>query len=182
MGCRTCIPNKNEIKIVTSNKKPTEIKTELDLIDKIIEKRNQTLINQTNLTLDINLSEDIFKNEFFEDINNEKKLCHYLDIQKTSNNKEYESILFLYFNILSPENKEKYSNITFPSNIDQYINLSESIKNGNFNQDNYLTEIDIRKLLIEKKIITIYPKLSKMVDEEKHSQNSNKTNELKLEI
>ena len=115
MGCRTCIPNKNEIKIVTSNKKPTEIKTELDLIDKIIEKRNQTLINQTNLTLDINLSEDIFKNEFFEDINNEKKLCHYLDIQKTSNNKEYESILFLYFNILSPENKEKYSNITFPS-------------------------------------------------------------------
>ena len=152
------------------------------MIDKIIEKRNQTLINQTNLTLDINLSEDIFKNEFFEDINNEKKLCHYLDIQKTSNNKEYESILFLYFNILSPENKEKYSNITFPSNIDRYINLIESIKNGNFNQDNYLTDIDIRKLLIEKKIITIYPKLSKMVDEEKHSQNSNKTNELKLEI
>ena len=120
MGCKSCIPNKTEIKIVSINKKPTEI----DLIDKIIEKRNQAVNIQTIMTLDIELSEDIIKNAFFEDINNEKKLCKYLDkLQKTSNNKEYEFILFLYFNSLSPENKKKYTNLTFPSKIDEYINL-----------------------------------------------------------
>ena len=181
MGCKSCIPNKTEIKIV--NKKPTEINTELGLIDKIIEKRNQTVNIQTILTLDIEHSEDIIKDAFFEDINNEKKLCNYLDkLQKTSNNKEYENILFLYFNSLSPENKKKYTNLTFPSNIDEYINLIKSIKKGKFNQDNYLNDIDIRKFLIEKKIITIFPNLSKMVEEEKKSQNSKITDELKLEI
>ena len=181
MGCKSCIPNKTEIKIV--NKKPTEINTELGLIDKIIEKRNQTVNIQTILTLDIEHSEDIIKDAFFEDISNEKKLCNYLDeLQKTSNNKEYENILFLYFNSLSPENKKKYTNLTFPSNIDEYINLIKSIKKGKFNQDNHLNDIDIRKFLIEKKIITIFPNLSKMVEEEKKSQNSKITDELKLEI
>ncbi len=91
MGCKSCLPNKTQIKIVTINKKPTEINTELDLIDKIIEKRNQTVNIRTIMTLNIEYSKDIIKNAFFEDINNENKLCNYLDkLQKTSNNKEYE--------------------------------------------------------------------------------------------
>ena len=60
--------------------------------------------------------------------------------------------------------------------------MIKSLKEGKFNLDNYLKDIDVRKLLIEKKIITIFPNLSKMVEEEKQSQNSKITDELKLEI
>ena len=182
MGCKSCIPNKTEIQIVTVNKKSTEISTELDLIDKIIEKRNQTVNIQTILTLDIKHSEDKIKNSFFEDTNNEKKLCNYLDKLQQTSKKEFESILFLYFNSLSPENKQKYTNISFPSNIDEFLKLIKSIKEGKFNQINYLNDIDVRKLLIEKNIITIYPNLLKMIEKEKKTKNSAITEELRLEI
>ena len=132
MGCKSCIPNKAEIKIVNANKKASEINTELDLIDRIIEKRNETVNIQTVLTLDIECSEDIIKKEFFEDINNEKKLCNYLDkLQKTSNNKEYS--LFYFYTLIHYRLKirKKYTNLTFPSNIDEYINLIKNIKKVN---------------------------------------------------
>ena len=182
MGCKTCIPNKTEIKIVTVNKKSTEINTELDLIDKIIEKRNQTINIQTVLTLDAKQSEDEIKNSFFEDINNEKKLCSYLDkLQKTSKD-EFERILFLYFNSLSPENKKKYTTLIFHSNIDVFLELIKSINERKFNQFNYLSDIDVRKMLIENNIVKIYPNLLEMIEKEKQPNNSNITKKLKLEI
>lgn len=182
MGCKTCIPNKTEIKIVTVNKKSTEINTELDLIDKIIEKRNQTVNIQTVLTLDAKQSENKIKNSFFEDINNEKKLCSYLDkLQKTSKD-EFERILFLYFNSLSPGNKKKYTTLIFHSNIDVFLELIKSINERKFNQLNYLSDIDVRKMLIENNIIKIYPNLLEMIEKEKQPNNSNITEKLKLEI
>jgi len=99
MGCKICIPHKNDIEIRYIEKKSEEIKSELDLINKIIEKRNQLLKIKTISES----TEDAIYNEFLEDVNNEKKLCQYLDKLKKNRdkskelNEKFQLTLFLYF-------------------------------------------------------------------------------------
>ena len=127
------------------------------MIDKIIEKRHILLNLEPISTLGREPSNDKIRNEFMEDTNNEEKLCHYLNELLNSNQKEYELILFLYFDILSPENKNKYTNENFKSNIDKFREMIEQLKNNNFQKENYSSKFDNRIILIEKNKIKIFP-------------------------
>ena len=84
-----------------------------------------------------------------------------------SNKEEYELILFLYFDVLSPENKKKYTNENFKSNIDIYKEIIEKIKNDEFPKEHYSRNLDNRIILLEKKIIKIFPKITELIEKEK---------------
>ena len=155
MGCKNYIGKNNDIVISNSNERNPESISELELIDKIIEKRNTLLNLEPISTLEREPCKDKFRNEFMEDTNNEEKFCQYLNELRNSNQKEYELNLFLYFDILSPENKKKYSNEYFKSNIDKFEELIVQIKNNNFPKENYSSKLDNRIILIEKNIIKI---------------------------
>ena len=103
-------------------------------------------------------------------------------LKNNSDKVEYESNLFLYFDSLSSENKKKYTNLIFSSNIDEFSKLVESIKDSKFNKDNFLTDVDTRKKLIENKKIKIFPDLSKLVELERKSKNTGITKKIKSEI
>ena len=107
-----------------------------------------------------------------EDTNNEEKFCQYLNELHNSNQKEYELNLFLYFDILSPENKKKYSNENFKSNIDKFEELIVQIKNNNFPKENYSSKLDNRIILIEKNKIKIFPKITELINNKNKIQNN----------
>ena len=143
------------------------------MIDKIIEKRHILLKLEPISTLERKPSKNKIRNEFMEDTNNEEKLCHYLNELLNSNQKEYELILFLYFDILSPENKNKYTNENFKSNIDKFREMIEQLKNNNFLKENYSSKLDNRIILIEKNKIKIFTKIAELINNKKKIQNNN---------
>jgi len=172
MGCKNCIGKNNDIVISNSNERNPKSISELDLIDKIIEKRNILLNLEPISTLEREPCKDKFRNEFMKDTNNEEKLCQYLNELRNSNQKEYELNLFLYFDILSPENKKKYSNENFKSNIDKFEDMIVQIKNNNFPKENYSSKLEYRIILIEKNIIKIFPKITNLIKDKKNIQNN----------
>ncbi len=188
MGCKICIPHKNDIEIKCIEKKSDEINSELDLINKIIEKRNQLLNIKAISALVAERTEDTIYNDFIEDVNNEIKLCNYLDKLKKNqdtinkSNKKYQYILFLYFDVLSTENKKKYTKLDFNPSIEEFIKLIQSVKNNTFKKEDFSSGISDRKKLIDEKIITIFPYISELIEEEKKTKDNKKTNEIQLEI
>ena len=188
MGCKICIPHKNDIEIKCIEKKSDEIKSELDLINKIIEKRNQLLNIRAISALVAEKKEDTIYDDFLEDVNNEIKLCNYLDKLKKNqdtinkSNKKYQYILFLYFDVLSTENKKKYTKLDFNPSIEEFIKLIQSVKNNTFKKEDFSSGISDRKKLIDEKIITIFPYISELIEEEKKTRDNKKTNQIQLEI
>ena len=179
-----CITHKNKIKIKTKNEENEESSeqiSELNLISKIIQERNATLKLDPISTLEINKKDEI-KDEFYEDTNNEEILCKYLDELINSNKKEYQLVLFLYFDVLSIVNKKKYTNLNISSNIDIFRTMIISIKEKTFKKEPYLNDLGKRKILFEEKIITIFPTITKLF-ESKNKYDNNKFEEiLKSEI
>ena len=137
MGCQNCTGKNNDIIIINLNGRATEPISEIDLIEKIIEKRRILLNLERISTLEREPSKDKVKNEFMENTNNEEKLCQYLNELLNSNQKEFELNVFLYFDILSPKNKNKYTNENFKSNIDKFREMIEQLKDNNFPKENY---------------------------------------------
>ena len=88
MGFQNCIWKNNDIVISNSNERNVEPISELDLIDKIIEKRHILLNLQPISTIEREPSKDKVINEFMEDTNNEEKLCQYLNDLHNSNQKD----------------------------------------------------------------------------------------------
>ena len=56
------------------------------------------------------------------------------------------------------------------------------IKNNTFKKEDFSNNIDIRKKLIDKKIITIFPYISELIEEEKKTRDNKTTNQIQLEI
>ena len=81
MGCKNCIAKNNDIVINNTIEGIVEPISELELIDKIIEKSYNLLKLEPISTLEREPSKDKIKNEFIEDTNNEEKLCEYLNEQ-----------------------------------------------------------------------------------------------------
>ena len=172
MGCQNCIGRNNDIVISNLTERNVETISELELIDKIIEKRHILLNLEPISTLERLPSKDKVRNEFLENINNEEKLCLHLNELRNSNKKEYELNLFLYFDLLSPENKKKFTNENFKSNIDKFKEMIEQLKHSNFPKENYSSKYDNRIILIEKNIIKIFPRITDLIRKKKKIQNN----------
>ena len=129
MGCHNCFAKNYDFVIMNTIEGISDPISELSLIDKIIEKRHTLLKLKPISSLERKPSKDETRNEFIKDTNNEEKLCQYLKELKNSNIDEYQSILFLYFDALSPENKKIYTNENFQSNIDKFGGMIEKMKN-----------------------------------------------------
>ena len=84
--------------------------------------------------------------------------------------------------ILSTKNKEKYTKLDFKPSIEEFKNLIQSVKNNTFKKEDFSNNIDIRKKLIDKKIITIFPYISELIEEEKKTRDNKTTNQIQLEI
>ena len=80
--------------------------------------------------------------------------------------------MFLYFDILSPENKNKYTNENFKSNIDKFREMIEQLKHNYFPKENYSSKFDNRIILIEKNKIKIFPKITELINKKKKIQNN----------
>ena len=163
--------------------------SEKELINKLIQKRKQMFNRKTNeksktirkvknnnnlesskLYLKPEKNEeknlDNLKLNFEEDINNENNLIAYLDELKKYNLEEYELILLLYFNVLSPKNKKKYTGINTKSSLDKYELLLDNLYNMQNiksikNNINYVEIVGVadRDILFKNNIITsIYDK------------------------
>ena len=163
--------------------------SEKELINKLIQKRKQMFNRKTNEKSKIirkvknnnNLESsklylkpekneeknlDNLKLNFEEDINNENNLIAYLDELKKYNLEEYELILLLYFNVLSPKNKKKYTGINTKSSLDKYELLLDNLYNMQNiksikNNINYVEIVGVadRDILFKNNIITsIYDK------------------------
>ena len=104
---------------------------------------------------------DNLKTRFEEDISNEKNLISYLDELFKYNKAKYELILLLYFNVLSPKNKCKYTGLKFLASLDKFVLLVDGLYNGDEKEkikiDINYRDISDRNVLFENKIInTIY--------------------------
>lgn len=172
MGCHNCISKTNDFVIMNTIEDISEPISELKLIDKIIEKRHTLLKLKPISSLEKEPSKDKTRNDFIEDTNNEEKLCQYLDELKNSNIEEYELILFLYFDVLSPENKKIYTNENFQSNIDKFREMIEILKNKEFQNENYSKYLDNRIILIEKGIIKRFHNLTDLIGKTKKIKNN----------
>ena len=158
--------------------------SEKQLINKLIQKRKQMInskiiekskiirkvknnenLESSKLFLKQDINEeknlDKLKLNFEEDINNESNLIAYLDELKKYNREEYELILLLYLNVLSPKNKKKYTGINTKSSLDKYELLLDNLYNmqniksskNNINYEEIVGVAD-RDFLFKNNIIT----------------------------
>ena len=158
--------------------------SEKQLINKLIQKRKQMInskiiekskiirkvknnenLESSKLFLKQDINEeknlDKLKLNFEEDINNENNLIAYLEELKKYNREEYELILLLYLNVLSPKNKKKYTGINTKSSLDKYELLLDNLYNmqniksskNNINYEEIVGVAD-RDFLFKNNIIT----------------------------
>ena len=185
MGCNYCLFKKPNVKIEVIKYKELN---EMDLIDKIVERRkNYIKIDYVSDFLSQNKEKSI-EIEFYEDVNSEEKLCKYLDnLNINSQTNLYELILFLYFDVLSIENKRKYTKLKFESNIKRYLNLINDIIDDKFKENNkiqYHYGLLDREKLFSNKVIKLFPEIIKSIAEnESHDKILNQiNNELKIRV
>ena len=80
MGCQNYTQKNNDIIIKSSSLEGfNDSNSELDMIDKNIEKRHSLFKLKPKLTLEKESNGDKYKIEFIRDTNNELNLCKYLD-------------------------------------------------------------------------------------------------------
>ena len=178
MGCNNCISNivfKSEIKV----KNAYEL-SEMDLIDLIVEKRKKILKINSIQNFSIDNKNKNIETDFLENIYDENKLCKYLDFLKKNDLKKYELNLLLYFDVLSSENKFKYTNLHFESNIDKFERLIKDILKDNFKKiDYYNNDLLELKTLFSNKIIKTFPEIQKLIEgKEKNEIIINKIREI----
>ena len=185
MGYNYCLFKKPNEKIEVIKYKELN---ELDLIDMLVERRKKYikfdsisdfLIKNTKINSEV---------EFYEDVNSNEKLCKYLDsLNINSQIKQYELILFLYFDVLSIENKLKYTQLKFESNIERYMNLINDIVDDKFKENDkiqYYYGLLDREKLLSNKIIKSFPEIIKSITEnEPHEKILNQiNNELNIRV
>ena len=189
MGCKIC---NNYEKDENLNFQRLKLSSD-DLIKLLVDKRNHLLSIKNAKSNEISYNEpelENLKDEFFRDVNNEKNLINYLDELKLNKySKDYQKILTLYFDVLSCDNKKKYSNIKgtniipnlkkFELMVD-YLFIGKSI--DSIKIDINYHDLSYRKILFENKIISIYPNVDKILSskEEKNIIDKNFSKEIKL--
>ena len=111
-------------------------------IEKLIEKNKNSVILRNQQIKDSFVYKDNeikqLQNEFYKDINDESKLIKYLEKLNCNKYKEkFDYELLLYFDVLSPINRTKFTGITgFESSFDIFKLVIDELNGVNFNKIN----------------------------------------------
>ena len=189
MGCLNdyikskCLSEKELINKLIQKRKQLIIKKTIEKSKIILKVKNNENLESSKLFLKQDINEeknlDSLKLNFEEDINNESNLIAYLDELKKYNREEYELILLLYFNVLSPKNKKKYTGIDVKSSLDKYELLLDNLYNmqkiknikNNINYEDIVDPAERDILFINNIITTINDKnnisLNKLIVKDK---------------